>query len=51
MLECNYHLEVNDGADSDLDIILRTGIELRADVIGLRANRDARIIGPVGTAS
>jgi len=44
-------LEMNYGAEADLDVILRAGIEHGVDVIGFSAQRDARIVGPVNTAT
>jgi len=40
-------LEMDYGAQADLDVILRAGIERAAYVIGLGAQRDAGIVGPV----
>ena len=42
---------MNYGANADLEIILRAGIERGADVIGFGAQRDARIVGPVDDAA
>ena len=49
--EIILRLEMNYGAQADLDVILRAGIEHGADVIGFSAQRDARIVGPVNAAT
>jgi hypothetical protein len=44
-------LEMNHGAQADLDVILRAGIEPGVHVIGFGTQRDARIVGPVNAAT
>ena len=44
-------LEVNYGAHTDLDVILRAGIEPGVHVVGFGAQSDARIVGPVNAAT
>src|SRR5882724_3628203 len=44
-------LEMNYGAEADLKIILRAGIERGANVIGFGAERDARSVCPIDAAA
>jgi len=42
---------MNYGAEADLEIILRAGIERGANVIGFGAERDARSVCPIDAAA
>src|ERR1051325_1231576 len=48
---CRTDLEVNDGAYADLEVILRAGIELSADIVSFGTERNARAEKVVDTTA